>query len=72
LQLQNCNLSISDNADNDTPNMTGVEPLKKLPVTRMALPVIMVSETMPTKELKQRRWLLVETVLYKPYRIRIY
>jgi two-component system OmpR family response regulator len=52
--------------DNDMPNVSGVELLKKLHATHMALPVIMVSGTMPTEELKRQPWLQIEAALLKP------
>ena len=39
--------------DNNMPRLTGIELLKKLRSARMALPVILVSGTMPAEELKR-------------------
>src|SRR5690349_1908558 len=43
--------------DNNMPNLTGVELLKKLYATRMALPFIMASGTLPEEEFTQHPWL---------------
>jgi DNA-binding response OmpR family regulator len=64
LQLNGYDLLVTDN---DMPNVSGVDLLKKLYNARMALPVIMVSGTMPTAELEQQPWLQVEASLHKPY-----
>ena len=66
LQRQNYDLLITDN---DMPKVTGVELLKKLHAARVYVPTIMVSGTMPTEELKQHQWPLVEATLNKPYAI---
>ena len=63
---QNYDLLITDN---DMPKLTGVELLKKLHAARVYVPTIMVSGTMPTEELKQHQWPLVEATLNKPYAI---
>lgn len=55
--------------DHNMPKLTGVELLKKLRAARMALPVILVSGTMPTEELNQHPWLQIEATLRKPYTI---
>jgi two-component system, sensor histidine kinase and response regulator len=66
LQRQNYDLLITDN---DMPKLTGIELLKKLHAARVYVPTIMVSGTMPTEELKQHQWSLVEATLNKPYAI---
>ena len=66
LQLHHFDLLITDN---EMPQMTGVELLEKLHVARIALPVILVSGTMPAKELKTPELLCVEATLHKPYAI---
>jgi DNA-binding response OmpR family regulator len=66
LQLQDYDLMITDN---DMPKVTGVELLEKLHAARIALPVIMVSGTMPTEELKRPEVLPVKATLHKPYAI---
>jgi DNA-binding response OmpR family regulator len=53
--------------DHQMPELTGVELLKKLRAARMALPVIMVSGTMPVRELSLHPWLQVDAMLAKPY-----
>jgi len=53
--------------DHNMPKLTGVELLKKLRAARMALPVILVSGTMPTEELNRHPWLQIEATLLKPY-----
>jgi len=63
LQLNGYDLLVTDN---DMPNVSGVDLLKKLYAARMALPVIMVSGTMPTAELERQPWLQIKAVLPKP------
>jgi DNA-binding response OmpR family regulator len=63
LQLNGYDLVVTDN---DMPNVSGVDLLKKLYAARMALPVIMVSGTMPTAELVQQPWLQLKARLPKP------
>ncbi len=48
------------------PKLSGVELVKKLRVAGMALPIIMVSGTMPTEELKEHAWLQIYATLPKP------
>jgi DNA-binding response OmpR family regulator len=64
LQLNGYDLLVTDN---DMPNVSGVDLLKKLYAARMALPVIMVSGTMPTEELERQPWLQIEAAMHKPY-----
>jgi DNA-binding response OmpR family regulator len=64
LQLNGYDLLVTDN---EMPNVSGVDLLKKLHAARMALPVIMVSGTMPTAELERQPWLQLEATLHKPY-----
>jgi DNA-binding response OmpR family regulator len=64
LQLNGYDLMVTDN---DMPNVSGVDLLKKLYAARMAMPVVMVSGTMPTAELEQQPWLQVKASLHKPY-----
>jgi DNA-binding response OmpR family regulator len=63
LQLNGYDLIVTDN---DMPNVSGVDLLKKLYAARMALPVIMVSGTMPTAELERQPWLQIKAALHKP------
>jgi DNA-binding response OmpR family regulator len=53
--------------DNDMPNVSGVDLIKKLYAAHMALPVIMVSGKMPTAELNRQPWLQIQAALLKPY-----
>ena len=53
--------------DHQMPEITGIELLQKLRAARMALPVILVSGTMPIKELNRHPWLQVDATLLKPY-----
>ncbi len=64
LQLNGYDLLVTDN---DMPNVSGVDLLKKLYAAHMALPVIMVSGKMPTAELNRQPWLQIEAALLKPY-----
>jgi CheY-like chemotaxis protein len=66
LQLHHYDLMITDN---EMPQMTGVELLEKLHAARIALPVILVSGTMPSEELKHPELMCVEATLQKPYAI---
>jgi DNA-binding response OmpR family regulator len=63
LQLNSYDLLITDN---DMPKLSGVDLLQKLFAASMALPVIMLTGRMPTKELKQQPWLEIEAMLLKP------
>ncbi len=53
--------------DNDLPQVTGVDLLKKVNATRMAMPVVMATGTLPTREFVQYPWLQPAAVLMKPY-----
>ena len=64
LQLFDYDLLITDF---DVPNLSGIDLLKKLHGARMALPVIMVSGTMPAAELNRQPWLQVDAALLKPH-----
>ena len=55
--------------DHDMPKMSGVELLRKLRATRMALPVIMATGTLPTQEFARYPWLQPTATLLKPYTI---
>jgi DNA-binding response OmpR family regulator len=66
LQLNGYDLLITDNK---MPKVSGIDLLKKLYAARMTLPVIMVSGTMPTEELKQSPWLQIEAMVDKPYSV---
>jgi DNA-binding response OmpR family regulator len=64
LQIKSYDLLITDNS---MPKMSGVELLRKLHHARIALPVIMISGTMPVEELKREPWLQIHSMLCKPY-----
>ena len=53
--------------DQNMPNVTGVELLKKLRAARMALPVIMATGTFPKEEFTRNPWAQPEATLLKPY-----
>jgi DNA-binding NtrC family response regulator len=53
--------------DNNMPNMTGVELLKKLHAARLSLPAILVSGAMPVEELQWHPWLRIDARLSKPF-----
>jgi DNA-binding response OmpR family regulator len=66
LQLNGYDLLITEN---EMPKVSGVDLLRKIFAAQMALPVIMVSETMPTDELNREPWLHVEAILDKSYEV---
>ena len=47
--------------------MSGVELLVRLQAARVAMPVILVSGTIPTGKLKRHPWLQIDATLLKPY-----
>ena len=53
--------------ENEMPQLSGVDLLRNIFAGQMTVPVIMVSETMPTAELKRQPWLHVEAMLSKSY-----
>lgn len=53
--------------DNDMPNVSGIELLKKVRAARMALPVILATGRLPTLEFALHPWLRPEATLVKPY-----
>ena len=53
--------------DNDMPKVTGIELLKMLRASNMALPVIMVTGTSPTEEFARHPHLRPDALLLKPY-----
>jgi len=55
--------------DNKMPRVTGLELIKKLRSEDMTLPIILVSGTMPTEELKQHPWMRLDATLSKPFSI---
>ena len=64
LQLNRYDLLITDN---EMPNVSGIELLKKLYAAHLTLPVIMVSGTMPTEEFTRQPWLEPAVRLPKPF-----
>jgi CheY-like chemotaxis protein len=64
LQLNHYHLLVTDE---NMPKMSGVELLLKLHATRLALPVILVSGTIPMEKLKRHPWLQIDATLLKPY-----
>jgi DNA-binding response OmpR family regulator len=64
LQFNSYDLLVTDY---NMPGMSGIELIKKLHAAHMALPVILVSGTMPTEKLKRHPWLQVDATLLKPY-----
>jgi DNA-binding response OmpR family regulator len=53
--------------DNDMPELSGVELLKKLRAARMALPVIMATGISPEEEFARQPWLRPAATLLKPF-----
>jgi DNA-binding response OmpR family regulator len=64
LQLNRYHLLVTDY---NMPKMSGIELIKKLHAARMALPVILVSGTIPVEKLKRHPWLQINATLLKPY-----
>lgn len=54
-------------ADNDLPKVTGVDLIKKVHATRLAMPVVLATATFPVREIVQCPWLQPAAVLIKPY-----
>lgn len=53
--------------DNDMPRVSGVELLRKLHASRMVLPAIMATGTLPQEEFIRESWLRPAATLLKPY-----
>jgi DNA-binding response OmpR family regulator len=66
LQIKAFNLLITDH---NMPGLTGVELVRKLRSARMALPVIMSTGRLPTKELAQNPSLQLAAMLPKPFSV---
>ena len=66
LQLQSCDLLITDQF---LPKLSGVDLLKRIHTARMTLPIIMVTEILPTWEFALHPCLQAVTMLRKPYTI---
>ncbi len=55
--------------DNNMPNLTGMELLKKLYASRMAMPFIMATGKLPEEEFARYPWLRPAATLLKPYTV---
>ena len=55
--------------DNDMPNISGIDLLKKLRAARLFLPVIMATGAFPEQEFIRYPWLRPDATLLKPYTI---
>jgi DNA-binding NtrC family response regulator len=66
LQLRDYHLLITDN---EMPQVSGVDLLKKLHAARKALPVVMATGTLPYEEFTQHPWIQPAAVLLKPYTV---
>jgi two-component system, OmpR family, response regulator ResD len=64
LQLKSYDLLITDY---DMPHVTGFELLKKVRAARMAIPVIMATESLPREEYARFPWLQPTMTLLHPY-----
>jgi len=64
LQLNRYDLMVTDN---EMPKVSGVELLRKVHVTRLALPVIMTPGKFPLGEFTRHPWLRPAVTLIKPY-----
>jgi len=53
--------------DHNMPKVSGVELLKKLRTSSMALPVILVTGMPPAAELERHPWLQIDAILLKPF-----
>jgi DNA-binding response OmpR family regulator len=53
--------------DNTMPKMTGVEMIEKLRSSRMTIPVIMATGTMPTFEFARKPWVTPDVALIIPF-----
>src|ERR1700691_3905505 len=53
--------------DNKMPKMTGVEMIEKLRSSRMTIPVIMATGTMPAFEFARKPWLTPDVALILPF-----
>jgi CheY-like chemotaxis protein len=60
LQMNSYDLLI---ADNNLPKMSGIDLLKKLHAARMSLPIILMSEIMPTEQLTRHPCLQIKVRL---------
>ena len=66
LQANSYNLLITEH---NLPKLTGVELVRKLRAARMAVPVVMAAERLPTQELARDPSLQLAAVLPKPFYI---
>jgi CheY-like chemotaxis protein len=53
--------------DNSMPNMTGIEMIEKLRSARIAVPIIMATEHLPTHEFARKPWLKPDATLQRPF-----
>jgi DNA-binding response OmpR family regulator len=66
LQLSGYDLMVTNN---EMPNVTGIDLLKRLHAARRAVPVIMATRALPVDEFTRCPWLQPAVVLIKPYTI---
>ncbi len=66
LQLNGYDLMVTDN---ELPEVTGIDLLKKLYAARCAVPVIMATGALPLEEFTRHPWLQPAAMLIKPYTI---
>ncbi len=66
LQLNGYDLMVTDN---EMPNVTGIDLLKKLHAAHRAVPVIMATGALPADEFTRHPWLQPAAMLIKPYTI---
>ena len=66
LQLNGYDLMVTDN---EMPNVTGIDLLKKLHAGRRAVPVLMATGALPVDEFARHPWLQPAAMLIKPYTI---
>ena len=64
LKVNNYDLLLTDN---EMPQVTGVDLLRKVHATRMAMPVVMATGTLPAREFELYPWLQPAAMLMKPY-----
>lgn len=66
LQFKSYDLLVTDN---NMPNLSGVELLKKVHAAHLGLPVIMATGTLPKEQLARFPWLQPAATLLKPYTV---
>jgi DNA-binding response OmpR family regulator len=55
--------------DNNMPNITGIELVKKLRGENSTLPIVMATGQIPEEELNLHPWLGISTILLKPFTV---